>query len=115
MVGGEFGTFENLDPAGMDISRGDKQFEFGQGPRLFEVDCLFEMIAQRIDVQGIEIVRARIMGEIIVPPLRDHGWQQQRKKQIQELSLGGRDTSASLIDRQNLARFFRAPARPPSR
>ena len=71
MVGGEFGTFENLDPAGVDISRGDKQFEFGQGPHLFEVDCLFEMIAQRIDVQGIEIVRARILGEIIVPPLRD--------------------------------------------
>ena len=43
MVGGEFGTFENLDPAGVDISRGDKQFEFGQGPHLFEVDCLFEM------------------------------------------------------------------------
>jgi hypothetical protein len=69
MVGGEFGTFENLDPAGVDISRGDKKFEFGQGPHLFEVDCLFEMIAQRIDVQGIEIVRARTMGEMAMSRL----------------------------------------------
>jgi hypothetical protein len=42
-------------------------FEFRQSSHLGEIDRHFEMIALEIDVQGIEVVRARIVDEEIGP------------------------------------------------
>jgi hypothetical protein len=58
------------------------------------------MIALEIDVQGIEVVRARIVDEEIGPPLRGYRLQRRaEKKLIEELSLDGENAPASLIDR----------------
>ena len=47
------------------------------------------MIAQGIDVERIEVVRACIMGEKIGPPLRGDRLQRRAKKRVKELSLDG--------------------------
>ena len=56
MVGGQFRAVEDLDLAGLDIGRGDEQLDVVAGAHLGEIDHLGEMVAQRVDIQRIELV-----------------------------------------------------------
>jgi hypothetical protein len=62
----ELGAFEDLDLAGSHIGRREKQFELFAGPHLGKVDGLFQMIAQGIDIERVEVIRAGKMGDQIL-------------------------------------------------
>ena len=93
---------EDVRAAGVHVGGGNEQFEFAAAHRV-EIDEAVDQVAQRIDVQRIEIVGREIARHRLEPALH----RRSRKRQQREQPVGDR----ALHWRQVAARAGRAPER----
>ena len=73
MIGGEDRAAENLAAPRLHIGRGDKQLEIVARPQPFEVDGVDKMVAQRIEIERVELIRAQHLGQRVGPLAQPFG------------------------------------------